>query len=295
MKMNAVVDLLLNFDKMSMSRKIQRSQDVENMVSSFQGRSPRTVTTKLNKNTIKIIRETGRVPDAFYDRGDNKKLYIVNMSSNIDLVKSIIHEGWHAYIDDFLKGKTMLKTFSKFDRREFLFAEENLPSIYHEIEQNNLYHLYDSFFPEERVNYLEDSLYMIKYITEAIETASDTFALEPYLLLSLLYYIENEARGKKFEKEYSVKYEDVLKKVASLKSPQKIDVSKAGRSKDLIDEELLNFFYKMLVPYTTFYNAEHNQLLSQETKNQIFEEKIQELRKICFEYISQKIKRKIFN
>ena len=78
------------------------------MVASFQGRQPRIITNKLNQETLKTIKDAGRTPDAFYDRGYNRKIYIVDLTSKVDLVKSIIHEGWDAYIDDFLKGKVTL-------------------------------------------------------------------------------------------------------------------------------------------------------------------------------------------
>ena len=74
MKMNAFIDILINWDKMSRKMKIQRLQDLENMLARFQERKPRTVTDRIDDEIRKLIGE-GREFDGYYSRS-NKKIFV---------------------------------------------------------------------------------------------------------------------------------------------------------------------------------------------------------------------------
>ena len=160
MKINAFTDILLNWEKMSKSKKIQRLQDFENMMARYQGRKPRTVTTKIDPEFVSRIIGDYRDAVAFYDRSDGTKINILTLDVDaLEAIRNTIHEGFHAYIADFLSGKSkILKTYSKVDAEKFYQEEENLPSIHAEFCKTGRMPLYDSFYIEERINHKENSL-----------------------------------------------------------------------------------------------------------------------------------------
>lgn len=77
--------------------------------------------------------------------------------SAIDAIKNIIHEGFHAYVDDFVSGRvSTLKVYSELDAERFFIEEENLPAIHEAFEKTERMLLYDSMYVEEKTNYYEN-------------------------------------------------------------------------------------------------------------------------------------------
>ena len=77
---NAFTDLVFNYEKMSRDKKMQRLQDLENMMARFQGRKPRIVSIKMTdkvKEMLQIIEGQNRKPYAFYSRDDKNYLHIL--------------------------------------------------------------------------------------------------------------------------------------------------------------------------------------------------------------------------
>ena len=290
MKLNPISELVLNFNKMSLGEKIKKSQEIENMVAKFQGRKARNITTKIPTEILEQISE-GREPCACYVRAFPRNLFIMKISdSPYDLIKDIIHEGWHAYIDDYIKGKVSLKTFSPFDKAKFVYEEKNMPAIYTEFEKQGIMPLYDSFFIEERLNYQEDTLYMIKYIIGSIENAFDAMRLKESIVSAMAYYVENERRGRKYERTYGAKYEDLIEIAIQNSSEDQIDLSKAGRVVDQINPDLLKFFNKFYKLMNDYFDEQESSVFVNKNDNTKLEEISEALLSFISEILSQKVK-----
>lgn len=52
MKNNAFTDILFNWERMPKSKKMQRLQDLENMIARFQGRKARIISSKSDAEFI---------------------------------------------------------------------------------------------------------------------------------------------------------------------------------------------------------------------------------------------------
>ena len=294
MKLNAVTDLILNFDKMSQIKRLQRYQDLENMMASFQGRKPRTVTLKPNREVLQEIKKMGRSPVAYYSRNDRTKIYILKIDSAIDVVKDIIHEGWHAYIDDFIRGVVSLKTYAPIDRNKFILEEEYIESIYKEFTSRDLMPLCDAFHYEERINYLENSIYLTKYIIDSIQNPTDALILEVPFFQSLYYYVANEKRGRSIEHSNRVNYDKIVADAIAQKPAKTTDLSKLGKIHDMIDEDFLKFFIKVVTNYQEFYECEMASIMNPEVKNQIMSKKLANISQLYNDYAKNKIKSKIY-
>lgn len=263
MKTNAFIDILLNWDKMSKSKKVQRLQDLENMMARFQGRKPRTITTKIQDDFVAKQIGDERDAIAFYNRGDKGKLYFIGLDMNADeAVKNLIHEGFHAYIDDFLSGRvTTLKLYSKLDIERFYIEEENLPAIHDAFKKSGMMPLYDSFYIEERLNHCENSLNMVKMIIDAIDSPMDAIKLQKFLIFALSFANENEKRGTKLERKYGVTYDSIVTNALN-EDCEKEPVVKMGKIVDEMDPELLKFFTDASKLYCEYMSYVENPLMS---------------------------------
>lgn len=277
-KNTAFTDILLNWERLSNLQKIQRLQDLENMISRFQGRKPRTVTTKVDKELLDVI-GNGRKPEACYNRNGGKIYFFDLNMSGIDAIKNVIHEGFHAYVDDFISGAVpTLKTYSVVDRQKFLKEEQHLDAIRTRFalgdeenppERGGYMPLFDSFYVEENLNYQEDSIYIAKNIIDLIESVPDAIKLQQAFIFSLAFDVDNNLRGKDYERAYKVKYDNIVQEaIEGGYGDEEHDVSKCGKIIDNIEPEFLNFYKKMSACYREFVLAEKSPIMTKPMKEQ---------------------------
>lgn len=292
MKNNAFIDILLNWEKMSQSKKMQRLQDLENMIARFQGRKPRTIAIKYSSKFVADNIGSFRDPEAFYLRSDSGKLYFFKFNlSAIDAIKNIIHEGFHAYVDDFVSGRvSTLKLYSKIDKERFFIEEENLPAIHEAFEEGEKMLIYDSMYIEEKTNYYENSLYITKMIIDAIENPFDAVRLEKDFIQGLSYGMDNERRGHKFERKYGVTYEDVVVQALNRDDIEKEQVVKTGKILDQIEPEYLEFFNRISKVYKEFVSVSDNPLMNPGAKKQAETELAVKLSTMYREYVMKVLK-----
>ncbi len=241
---NSFTDILLNWEKMNQSKKIQRLQDLENMIARFQGRKPRKVLTKPQSEIMSILKNENREPEAYYCRSDSANIYVFDLKvPAMDAIKNIIHEGFHAYVDDFIKGSaSVLKTYSKVDPERFLIEEENLPAIVDEFTGRGMMQLYDTSFAEEKLNYEEDSMYIMKLILDSIESPMDAMKFQTEFMMCVEYAVFNQTRAKRLEREYKTTYESVVTEALNKEPEEKVDMSKCGKFVSEIDPELKKLY-----------------------------------------------------
>ena len=299
MRKNAFIDLLLNWDTMSKHTKIQRLQSVENMMARYQGRKPRIISTDYNAFTIKnigLIKVEGRDPSACYSRHEKDKIYILDLKQDVyEIIKDVIHEGFHAYVDDFIEGRVpSLRLYSKFDKERFLFEEENLPTIAEACLNADAMQLFDSYYAEERLNYQEGSLYMIKLILDSIDSVKDAIELQKAFTFCLTFYSDNERRGKNEERRLGIKYDDLVLQAlqAAGENPEKCDVSKAGKIYDETDPELLKFFNELSQAYQKLVSVRTNILMTPQAKEAETERLSQMFNEVYSSHIKSMLKAK---
>jgi len=292
MKLNVISNLALNYDKMSYAQKIQKAQELENMMAKLQGRKARNVTTKIEgelADAVDELKRNGRVPCAFYTRSIPRKLFLVEITNNpFDLIKDVIHEGWHAYVDDFISGRVkVLKTFAPIDKERFMFEEKNMEAIYNACLEKGMMQLYDSSFIEERTNYLEDALYMLKYIIDSADNMMDAMRLRAEIIFPISYYIENEKRRLLYEHEKNIKYDDIVAHCTTESNAERVDMSKVGRFVDGIDAEILEFFHQICDCYPKASN------ISNLISNNQLEKITDEIFNVYMNFMSARILKKI--
>lgn len=291
---NAFIDILFNWDKMSKQKRIQRLQDLENMIARFQGRKARIITTKLDKKFIEENIGVEREPEAYYSRQDRTKIYITTLNIEaIDAIKNIIHEGFHAYIDDFLSGRVkVLKLYSELPKEMFFIQEENLPAIHTHFFERKMMPLYDSFFIEERLNYQEDSLYIAKMIIDAIDTPIDSIRLTETFIIALALYCSNERRGVDLEREYGITYDDMVVESLNREGIEKEKIVTNGKISDKLDLQLLDFFKKACSKYQQFGMVTRSAIMMQAAKSEEESKRAQEISMMFNEYMYKILKQK---
>jgi hypothetical protein len=268
---NALSDILLNWNKMSDEQKTSRLQALENMVARFQERRPRKIVTKINQQFITEHIGSYRLPSAYYSRQDSDYIYIIDLNCHqTEAVKNIIHEGIHAYFHDFVKGdiKT-IKLYTPMNLEKFYIEEENLPAIREEFEQRHMMPLFDSFYLEERVNYQEDTMYMIKMILDLIENPADAMRLTESFVLSLDYAAENEKRGRTYESRYKMTYDDIVIAALNKDFDEKCEIVKTGSVHQIEMPELEKLFKKVIRFYGDYKNAADSLLMSDIMKEKV--------------------------
>lgn len=302
MKNNAFTDILLNWDTMSNNKKIQRLQDLENMIARFQGRPPKTVTTKVEPELLEAIGQ-GREPEACYNRRGGKIYFFDLKMSAIDAIKNIIHEGFHAYVDDFIQGKApVLKTYSKVDQERFFIEEEHLDAIRtrfsegdsaHQKEQGGFFPLFDSLYIEELLNYQEDSMYIVKNILDSIESVPDAIRLQQDYIFAYGFDVDNELRAQKYERLYGKSYEMlVVEALNSEEDFEKVDMSKCGKISDDIDPEFLSFYQKGRALYKQFVLAQKSPILFGQAKEEQMSQAINKMMMHYRDYVMAMLKKK---
>ena len=295
MKNTAFTDILFNWDKMSTNKKIQRMQDFENMIARFQGRKPRKISIKPNQEILESI-GADRLPEAYYCRSDSEHLYIFDLSiPAIDILKDIIHEGFHAYIHDFITGKVKtLKTYSKLDSEKFFIEEENLPAIHEEFASRDFMPLFDSFYIEERVNYSENSIYLVKQVLDAIESVQDAIKLQEAFFMSLAYHADNIIRGRNFERKYKADYDSLVVEALNKEAEEKVEVDKSGKIVSEIEPELYSFIMKACDKYKEFSNLAHGRsmIMTEQARQAAIDQKLTEILFMYRDYVMAMLKSK---
>jgi hypothetical protein len=211
----------------------------------------------------------------------------------LEAIRNTIHEGFHAYIADFLAGKSkILKTYSKVDAEKFYKEEENLPSIHAEFYKTGRMPLYDSFYIEERINHKENSLTLLKMIFDSIDSVRDAVQLQSTFVCSLVHYAENERRGRKFERQYGVKYDDVVASAISKDNYEKEPIDKTGKFVCDGDERFLKFFDEATKLYIEYAQINESPLMSPSVKEDAIAKCVGSLSLLYKEYVMQMLKEK---
>ena len=295
MKNTAFTDILFNWDRMPEKKKLQRMQDFENMIARFQGRKPRKISIKPNQEILESI-GADRLPEAYYCRSDSEHLYIFDLKAPaLDILKDIIHEGFHAYIHDFITGKVKtLKTFSKLDAEKFFIEEENLPVIHEEFASRELMPLFDSFYVEERVNYAENSIYLVKQIMDSIESVNDAIRLQEAFIMSLAYHADNTIRGNGFERKNKTSYDSIVVDALNKEFEEKVEVDKTGKIITEIEPELLEFVMRACDKYKEFSNLAHGRsmIMTEQARQMAIDQKISEMIIMYRNYVMAMLKSK---
>lgn len=295
MKNTAFTDILFNWDRMPEKKKLQRMQDFENMIARFQGRKPRKISIKPNKEILESI-GADRLPEAYYCRSDSEHLYIFDLSiPAIDILKDIIHEGFHAYIHDFITGKVkILKTFSKLDAEMFFIQEENLPAIHNEFEERNLMQLFDSFYVEERVNYAENSIYLVKQIIDSIESVNDAIKLQDAFIMSLAFHADNTIRGRNLERKAGATYDTIVVDALNKEAEETVEVDKTGKVISEIEPELAAFVMKACDKYKEFSNLAHGRsmIMTEQARQAAIDQKLTEILFMYRDYVMAMLRTK---
>lgn len=295
MKNNAFTDILLNWDTMTVNKKLQRLQDFENMVARMQGRKPRKVS---NKPSQEILNNIGadRLPEACYRRKDKEHLYIFNLSiSAVNALKDIIHEGFHAYIHDFITGEVKnLRLYSQMDPEMFYIQEENLPAIHDEFLKRDFMPLFDSLYVEEKVNYSENSIYLVKFILDSIDSVQDAIRLQDAFFMSLAYHAEISIRGKDFERAYNTNFDELIVEALNKEHEKKIEVDRSGKILTRIEPELYDFVMKSCDKYKELYNLVHGKSIIMTTAGLklAIDQKLAEIAIIYRDYVMAMLKSK---
>lgn len=290
---NAFLDIFKNFDRFSKSKKISRLQDLENMLARMQGRKPRIIKTEYNEELIGKI-NPDRGAGALYCRSDPDSLCVLSLDmSSIEAIKNIIHEGFHAYIDDFINGRVpTLRLYSKLDKERFYIEEENLPIISKRFEEKKMLPLFDSYYIEERLNYQEDAMYIVKLMLNSIENANDAMSIFPNLAYGMVYYIDNEQRGKDFEKQYKTTYDEIVIDALNREIDETVKINKNGKILDEIDKDFLVFFNKMVALQKEMSMLLSNSLMMKPAKDKILQEKTQQMTIVYRDYVLKMLRTK---
>ncbi len=294
MKKNAAIDILLNWKKLTMNQKIQRLQDFEHMISRIQGRKPRKIQTEDKMGEFKNM-DSEREASAYYSRNDINNIYFFKLGSDpaIESLKLLVHEGFHAYIDDFVNGRVpTLRLYSKLDKERFMIEEENLPAIAKKFKDKHMLPLFDSFHIEETLNYLEDSIYISKFIVDAIESPYEAKTLLPTFVLSLGLHVDNIDRGKNLELKYKTTYEDVVIEALNEPFDDKVDISKMGKIQDEINPEYLEFYNNISKQQSKIISLIDNKFMMPNAKEKLIQEMADELQNIFMRYIVENLKAK---
>lgn len=291
---NALSDILLNWNKMSNEQKVSRLQDLENMVARFQGRKPRKIVTQPSQKFISENIGEYRLPSAYYNRQESENLYVIDLNCDaIEAVKDIIHEGFHAYIHDFISGEVeTLKLYTPMNLEKFYIEEENLPTISREFHLRQMMPLFDSYYVEERVNYQEDTMYMVSMILDLIENPIDAMRLTDSLILSLEYAFENEKRGKTYESRYGTTYDDIVIAALNRYCEEKCEVVKTGHIHQIEAPELSKFVKRATRFYEDYSNAKNNLLMTEAMKEKIQQEAINNIIETYRVYVIRMLREK---
>ena len=297
MKINPFIDILLNWSTMPNSKKKGRLQDYENMLARRQNRKPR----KFEIATPKIIEHTetdmeAREAGAFYSRNNPSKMYLLRLDPDgMTNARFVTHEGFHAYMHDYISGKCDLKLFSVVDK-ELLYSEErDLADIKKGFTDAKMLPLFDIAYIEERLNHQETSLIMIELLLEAIETPKDSEILLEYFIYAIEDACINEQRIKEYERLYGVKYEDVKAHAIANYTEQKVKISRAKKVVDNINPELLTLFEEAKKIYHQITENNDNLLLIANTDSQtkIKENLRDRFGELYYGYVRQMLQRKI--
>ena len=295
MKNTAFTDILFNWESMPVHKKIQRMQDFENMLARLQGRKPRKVSNKPNQEVLKTI-GADRLPEAYYCRSDKEHLYIFDLSiPAIDVLKDIIHEGFHAYIHDFITGAVKnLRIYSQMDPEIFYIQEENLPAIHDELLKRDFMPLFDSFYVEEKVNYSENSIYLVKFILDSIESVQDAIKLQEAFIMSLAYHADNTIRGKNFERTYNTNFDNLVVEALNKDYEEKVEVDRSGKISTQVEPELHDFVMKACDKYKDFSNLVHGKsiIMTEAGRQLAMDQKLAEMVIMYRNYVMAMLKAK---
>lgn len=312
MKRNIVTDILLNFDQVSQSKKLGMLQDFENTNAKKQARKPRIITTIVPQDIKDSLKnQNAEASGACYDRRTKKKIYILDdlekkinpmdydplNSGPIYFLNLVEHEGWHAYVDDYVNKTITLKTCSKIDKDRFFDEQKYFNVIRDYCNKKGFLYICNNCHSEERVNYHENTLNLTKYIIDAIENTDDMQILEDDFIHALYFYAINERMIKDMEKSIKCTYDEVYANATAEVEDQTriIDMQKAGKIIDNIDEEHLNFINAAVEKVNECINVQFNRFLSQENQIILYNEKIDNLREFYRKHIIEQLQKKHYS
>lgn len=289
---NAFVEILTDWKNMSDVQKIKKLQELENNLAKFQGRCARTIVlsdvnfSDTNQNYY---------ASAYYDRETGENIYVLNLEEvAINNALNIIHEGIHAYIDDYLSGKVKnLKLLSKVNLEKFFMEEENLPQIYNEFYDGQMMPLFDRFFIEERLNFTESSLYFLKYLLDSIENKKDIEELNNFMLFAVDYSGMNEIDGKTYESRYGLTYDDVVINALNKENINQIKIDKTGKCSQAYDAGLLKLYETLIKYHKNVVNSLDSLFISDDEKEKIANENISKMTENYQNYALNKLKEKV--
>lgn len=295
MKKNLLTDILFNWNNFKFSQKVQKLQLFENQISKFQGRKPRKIQTEDKLGLFNDINKN-RNASNFYCRNDIKNIYMLNLErlTAMEALEFLFHEGFHAYVDDFINGRVKtLRLYSELDKERFNIEEENILSISAKFKEKNMISLFDRFFIEEKTNYLEDSIYISKLLLDSIENFDDANTLFSYFILAMGIYIDNIEMGKSLETKYNTTYEDVVIEALNNPSEEKIALNKKGRIVNNIDPDFYKFFKDITDHQMEYVSVLNNMFIKTDKKEEKSKSMIDELqKKYIFYILNNKAKRK---
>ena len=127
-------------------------------------------------------------------------------------------------------------------------------------------------------------------IIDAIDTPFDAMRLQQPFIFGLAYGVDNERRGKKFERKYGVTYEDVVTEALNREDVEKEPVVKTGKILDKIEPEFLDFFNRISKVYKEFVSVSDNPLMSPKAKKEAEEEIVERLSLMYKEYVMKVLK-----
>lgn len=289
---NALVEILIDWKNLSDVQKIKKLQELENSLAKFQGRHARTIV--LSDSNFSDINQN-YYASAYYDRETGENIYVLNLEEvAINNALNIIHEGFHAYIDDFLSGKVKnLTLLSKVNLERFFMEEENLPQIYNEFYDGQMSPLFDRFFIEERLNFTESSLYFLKYLLDSVENKKDIEELNNFMLFAVDYSGMNEIDGKTYESRYGLTYDDVVINALNKENIKQIKIDKTGKCNQAYDVGLLKLYETLIKYHKNVVNSLDSLFISDDEKEKIANANILKMTENYQNYALNMLKEKV--
>lgn len=249
MKNNALVDILINWENMPKSKKKSRIQDLESLVANRQGRKPRIIEYSLEKikgkgidSSLLNAKDNGA---ACYIREFPTKIFVLNFNEDgPTMAKYVVHEGFHAYMHDYINGKVNLSTITPIDKERLFLEEQHAEDIIKEVANNGLFLVFNTNFIEEKINFQETTLIMLEILFDSIENAYDANILLPYVLNIINQVHEMDILREMYDKQYGVKYDDVVSSAIINNNEPQTNMQKVKKVIDNRNPGLLEFFNK---------------------------------------------------
>ncbi len=288
---------------MSNEEKVYALQQLENMMADKQNRKSRTLTTEVPNelrdyvdNFEKTLKQSDNegVPSAMYTSENTENIYLFRLEVNgLDAANIIVHEGFHALIDDFINGKASLKTFSKPNLEDFireicLFPESQ------DFADNHKLMIFAIDNVEDRLVYPESIKLMVKCILELAETPSEAHKITESIYNSIILLRRVNLYKKQLEKTYGT-VGDILKEVEEKrnKSLENEYLAAAGKLENYDDEDFENYFSRIYNWVDKICIIYKDTSLSKQEKYEFTMDKLARIEALTGKYIAQMQNKKI--